>query len=86
MDEANGLTLGFADINDVFTVRGGSCLARTDHEEVSSLELLNVAGDTDPSVHEDHDVLAHALDIGEHVRRQDDGRAVLGDGTHELFQ
>jgi len=49
-----------------------------------SLEVVDVSGNTDASVGEDHHVLADPLHIGDHVRRQDHRRTVFGNGAHEL--
>ena len=46
-------------------------------------QVVDLAGDLDLPRREDHEVVADALELGDHVRREDDRQLLLGDGGHQ---
>ena len=59
---------------------------RTGEQAVRLEQRLDVALETDGAAGEQDDVVADALDVGDHVRRDDDGRAGLGDAVHQQLE
>lgn len=86
-DDEGGLALGVALLDHHLTRRKGSGIAaRTGQHLVGGEELVDRSVDGDAALHHDDDVIAHPLDVGEEMRRQQDGGSVDGHDSHEVTQ
>ena len=59
---------------------------RAGQEPVRLEQLVDVPLEADAAAGQQHDVVADALDVGDDVRRDDDGRTELGDPVHQQLQ
>ena len=74
---------GRARLDDVARSDGHLLAARPGEEPVRGEDLVDLPVEPDASLGEDHDVVAHALELGDDVRREDDGEPRLGNRLHQ---
>ena len=65
---------------------GGRIGARPGEQPVAGDDLVDRAGELDPRLREDDEVIADPLEVGDDVRGEDHRHAGLGDGLHHRLQ
>lgn len=53
---------------------------------VRAQDVVNRPGRLDAAAGQDHEVVAHALELGDDVRREHGGQSTVGDGLHQRLE
>jgi hypothetical protein len=81
-NEQRALALRVARFDDDLAL--GECrVARANESMVSGEEIFNLAGHLDPRGDQDDEIVAHSLDVGDEMRRQQYAHVMIGNRLHQ---